>query len=204
MRTSGRTPFSAVRPLVVQTRSHPVSLVFFISHAHEDEPIARALLDFFTLGVGVEKKEMRCTSVLSTGLMVGDDIAKKLRRDIKACEYFVPLITKHSGQSEFVGFEMGAAWAFDSRVVPLVFSTAKSVALPSVFAHRLSRKLLDEGQLVALAQELSGEIFVSRDRPSPTEMRDAARSFLQNTRPYVKPRPTTLDSAWTGGSGRKK
>jgi TIR domain/SIR2-like domain len=58
----------------------------FISYAHEDQAAARRLRDFLEEEAGVDVW-------LDTKLEAGDDWESKIRRNIKNCSYFVPLIS---------------------------------------------------------------------------------------------------------------
>lgn len=155
-----------------------MTLEIFVSHSHKDEGIASALVSFFESGIGVEDREIRCTSQLTTGLTVGADIADEIRRDIKRCEYFVPLVTQNSLMSEFVGFEIGAAWAFQKRIIPLVFFPKGDATVQSLLRGFLYRDLTQLNQLVQLGQELTSEIFLKDHQRGAAKILAAAQAFL--------------------------
>jgi hypothetical protein len=155
-----------------------MALEFFISHSHKDKPLAAALAQFLISGVGVPGKEIRCTSELGMGLESGSDVSKQLRSDIKKCSYFLPLLTTNSVASEFVSFEIGAAWVLDKDIRPLVFGLDTS-KVPSLLKGIVYRDISKQDQLVLLAQELSEEIFVKAARTTPTDILNAATTFLK-------------------------
>ena len=157
-----------------------MALLFFISHSHKDERIAEALVSFLRSGVGVEAKEIRCTSQLATGLTSGARISEELRKDIKRCEYFLPLITANSVASEFVGFEIGAAWVQKKNIVPLVYMSSGGVAIPSLLQEFLYRDVSRLDDLVQLAHDLTSAIFVKADQSSASEIFSAAKAFLSS------------------------
>jgi hypothetical protein len=59
----------------------------FISYAHEDQAAARRLRDFLEEEAGID------VWLDTWRLEPGDDWAHKIRRDIKSCSYFLPLIS---------------------------------------------------------------------------------------------------------------
>lgn len=149
-------------------------LDFFISHSHEDRKIASELVNFFTEGVGVEKKDIRCTSITSTGLSVGSNIQDELRKDLKKCRYFVPLITPQSIARQFVLFEIGAAWVLGKDVIPLYVGEFSDIKVPSILSNFLHLNINDIEGLIKLAEELSEIIFYKSSRPSASQMASAA------------------------------
>jgi hypothetical protein len=155
-----------------------MAIEFFISHSHKDRRVAQALVHFLTFGVGVEAREIRCTSYGATALSAGADIQQELRRDLKRCNYFVPLITSNTEGSEFVSFEIGAAWVLEKKVVPVVYSRGGAPRIPVVLAGLVYSDLADQGSLVKLAGELAFDIFVKSDQPTPAQTLAAANMFL--------------------------
>ncbi|MEP6669432.1 MAG: toll/interleukin-1 receptor domain-containing protein [Chthoniobacter sp.] len=156
-----------------------MGLSVFLSHSHLDHQLAQALCTFLSFGAGIEMRKIRCTSHAATGLASGDQVAKQLRKDIAHTEFFLPLITANSAGSEFMAFEIGAAWALKKRIVTLVYMPAKGgVKLPSLLAEFHYRDISKQDQLVALAQDIATEMWVRRDQPNAVEMLTATTSFL--------------------------
>lgn len=158
-----------------------MALEFFISHFHVDKDLAEAFAQFLTLGVGVEPKEVRCTSYQPTGLAPGSLIEQRLRQEIKRCRCFVPLITPNTPGGEFVAFEIGAAWAFSKSILPLTHGDAGTPKLPALISGLLHFDLAHLDTLVKLGSELTSDIFVSADQRSPSEILAAARTFIAAT-----------------------
>ncbi len=152
----------------------------FISHSHKDSGVAEALVTFLKSGVGLESGDIRCTSFTPTGLAIGSPVSAQLRADIDACSYFMPLITEHASGSEFVAFEIGAAWALETPIKPLVLKS-ESVRMPALLQGLLYCDLRNLESLVQLASELSKELLYAKYRPSPSEMLAASRSLLAAT-----------------------
>jgi hypothetical protein len=149
----------------------------FISHSHKDKRIAEAIVQFLTSGVGVDPNDIRCTSFAPTGLAIGARIADQLRKDIENCSFFMPLITQNSAGSEYVAFEIGAAWALETTITPLVLAT-EELRMPALLQGHVYCDLKNIESLVQLASELSKELFYANDRRSANHMLAAARGFL--------------------------
>jgi hypothetical protein len=151
-----------------------MALEFFISHSHKDQALADRLINFFVEGVGVEKKEVRCTSSVLTGLNAGSHINDSLRKDLKKCRYFVPLVTANSIKSQFVMFEIGAAWVMEKEIIPFFAGELEKSQLPTLLSSFLHQDTRDVEGLIKLAEYLSTEIFYKSDRPSASEIASAA------------------------------
>lgn len=159
-----------------------MALEVFISHSHRDQKIAAALVNFLNAGVGLETREIRCTSYSPAGLLAGNSISSELRRDIKRCKYFLPLITSNTPTSEFVAFEIGAAWILEKDTLPLIYKKKARQELPTVLSDLIYTDLTDLDALVRLASRLAGEIYVKSDQPTPAQMLTAAQTFLASVK----------------------
>lgn len=159
----------------------------FISHASDDKKIADALTNFLVTGVDIARRKIRNTSDHQLGLAKGADIATALRKDIKKCLIFIPLITPRSLRQSWVLIEI-AAWAFEKedepKVFPVLFARRKP-KLPDVIEKRLHCDLANVDDLIKFAQDLALKIFVKKDvmRGVERERRKiAAQAFLSVTK----------------------
>ena len=155
-----------------------MALEVFISHAHKDELLARSLVLFLMNGVGIDRREVRCSSNVATGLSSGAAISDELRRDIKRCRIFLPLVSSNSIQRDFVAFEIGAAWGLKKDVFPVVYGRLHKAQLPSLLTPLLFRDLSRKDHLIKLGEDLAREIFKKTDQPDPAEINAAADDFL--------------------------
>ena len=157
-------------------------LEIFVSHAHEDHQVAQALVTALNMGAGVEIKEIRCTSFAPAGLGAGSQIANDLRKDIRSCKYFMPLITKNVPGSEFVLFEIGAAWVLNKKLFPVVHRMKPGQQIPSVLSGLLYTNLGREDDVVKLLSTLTADIFHAADQIKAPQILAAARSLLRDVR----------------------
>ncbi|WP_217578017.1 TIR domain-containing protein [Mesorhizobium sp. GbtcB19] len=92
----------------------------FISHAHRDEDIAEKLVTALELAMSVPDGSVRCTSVPGYKLDFGSMPPDILRSELASAESVVAILTPHSLASEWVAFELGAAWLQAKRTIPLL------------------------------------------------------------------------------------
>ncbi|MCG2718134.1 MAG: toll/interleukin-1 receptor domain-containing protein [Nanoarchaeota archaeon] len=91
----------------------------FLSHAEEDaeivERIYRILRSIETTAYTFERHPLR-----------GLPLHETLRREISDCRVFVTFLTKHGIESQWVNQEIGAAYAFDKFILPIIETEKKS------------------------------------------------------------------------------
>ena len=93
----------------------------FISHSHADEAIAYELVDFLIEALGLNSKEILCTSNPDQGLSYSpSSIADQLKEALKNSEALIILITSDSLHSAWIPFEAGSFWTTDKPVIPIL------------------------------------------------------------------------------------
>ena len=102
----------------------------FISHSHSDREIARKLVEYLLAALRIEENDIRCSSVPGYQLPPGSNIEEHLRRDISDDIALVGLLTEHGLRSQWVLFELGAAWGMRKRVIPILGHGLKGEDLP--------------------------------------------------------------------------
>ncbi len=102
----------------------------FISHSHQNHEAASALVEMLLSGLSLEDSDIRCTSVPGHQLELGKSIAELLKADINQAPALIALVSKESLNSNWVMFELGAAWGLERRVYPILGSNMKSKDLP--------------------------------------------------------------------------
>lgn len=105
-------------------------MIIFISHAHADEDLARAIVEVITKAFTISDDAIRCTSVPGYKLPAGVHTASKLRNEIEKTEFVLGVITPRSIESKYVLLELGAAWGLGKRTLPLVARGIKSSGIP--------------------------------------------------------------------------
>jgi TIR domain len=107
----------------------------FISHSHQDSQVANALVDMLLSGLSLEDSDIRCTSVPGHQLELGKNIAELLKTDISQAPALIALVSEESLTSNWVMFELGAAWGLERRVYPILGPNMQSSNLPGSLAN---------------------------------------------------------------------
>lgn len=89
----------------------------FISHSSKDKPIVELFVDhILQLGIGLDSKDIFCTSIEDMAIHNGEDIRQHIHNNIKGAEYSFLLFSQNYKKSEICLNEMGAVWAYDTNV----------------------------------------------------------------------------------------
>ena len=68
----------------METQSNNATRRVFISHSSKDIAVAKALVDLLRLAVGLNHRDIRCTSIDGYRLEVGADTDAELKKELKA------------------------------------------------------------------------------------------------------------------------
>lgn len=91
----------------------------FISHSSKDIDLVERLLILFQLGMGISREDIFCTSLTGT-LETGKPYIEKTRKVVTECNAVVFCMTDSYLQSKFCLAELGAAWACNQQIFPLL------------------------------------------------------------------------------------
>jgi hypothetical protein len=94
--------------------------MLFISHSEEDKEYAEKLIDFIESSLKSNDLIIRCTSVAGYQLPFGSTISQQLKEDINKSKVLIVILSKKSLSSNWVLFELGAAWGLDITVIPVL------------------------------------------------------------------------------------
>jgi hypothetical protein len=111
-------------------RDAPEKVLLFISHSSVDHDLAEALTTLIDRALEVPHNTMRCASVSPYKLAPGENTPERLRRDLVDSKVVLGLITNSSRASSWVWAELGAAWGFNCKVIPIVAATLKFEDIP--------------------------------------------------------------------------
>jgi hypothetical protein len=92
----------------------------FVSHSHQNSSAAKALVDYLLSSLQLEDRDIRCTSVPGHQLRFGKTISELLKSDINVAPALIALISRESLSSDWVMFELGAAWGLDRDIFPIL------------------------------------------------------------------------------------
>ncbi len=93
----------------------------FISHSSLDKRIITEFVDKILFSsCGLLANNIVYTSLESTGVNAGKDIKEYIKQTIKESSYVIFMISDNFKNSEICLNEMGAAWALDKEVIPIL------------------------------------------------------------------------------------
>lgn len=92
----------------------------FISHAGDDKPLVDELFDLLQTGCDLRRDFIFCSSVEGAGIQTGEDFARWIKGNMTDAQLVILLLTPNFYASKFCLAEMGAAWALEKDVFPLM------------------------------------------------------------------------------------
>jgi TIR domain len=125
------------------TSDWPIGPKIFISHDHGDQHLAETLVDLIKKEFEVKDGGIRVTSLKGYELPLGAEIPGTLRREINSAEFVLGIMTPRSVKSQYVLFEIGAAWGINKSIGLLLADGASREDLPgplkdTVYAESLA------------------------------------------------------------------
>jgi hypothetical protein len=142
------------------------SMDIFISHSNADEEIAGALAHLFQVGLTLNAKKIRCTSVDGFRLPAGAKIEERLKVEVHNARVLVGLITPASVQSSYVLFELGARWGLGRFMAPLLARGAPPSLLPGPTADINALRADSEEQVHQFLGDIARELGLSAPDPA--------------------------------------
>lgn len=164
----------------------------FISHSNQDARLAEALIVFLRDALSLEPAQIRCTSVDGYRLPAGANTEGHLRCEIVEATYFIALITPASLRSPWVLIELGARWAAERPLMPLLAkgATTKSLQGPIVSFNAL--RCDKEAEMQQLVHEMATEL--GRIAPQPSVYRKTLIQLVSLAKPESPIPPGTHPS----------
>jgi hypothetical protein len=126
----------------------------FVSHAHQDSDIAKRLINALEAAMRVPDGAIRCTSVQGYKLDLGSMPADVLRRELVSADIVVAILTPHSLASQWVLFELGAAWIQVKQSIPLLAGNIREVDLPGPLSSASLGRLDNPSSLVQFLDQV--------------------------------------------------
>ena len=111
-------------------RGDTPKLRIFISHAHADEELVRAVVTLIERAFETSDVPIRYISVPGYMLEGGVNTSSQLRGEIQASEFVLGVLTPHSIASKYVLLELGAAWGLGKRTFPLAARGVEVTGVP--------------------------------------------------------------------------
>ena len=89
------------------------TLYLYLSHSSTDFVLGRRLRKLLT-------QRLNAQVFTAEDVSAGEDWLTKMRSELQRADAVVALLTPHSAQSNWVLHELGAAWALEKPIIPVV------------------------------------------------------------------------------------
>ncbi len=150
--------------------------IVFISHSYRDKNVVDKLYDTIQIGCNMKAEELKCSSVEDAGIETGEDFIIWIDENIKKADLVILLLSSNYYASKFAIAEMGASWALNKKVFPLIIE-GENRDPGIVFMRHQSSKLDSTG-----LDNLRDAIVAVQDNPNSRTARwnIKSREFLEN------------------------
>lgn len=153
----------------------------FISHNSADKELAAELVKLIQFGMGIEKSNIFCSSVDGTQVPIGSDFQAYIKSKLKDSKLvLLALITKNYYHSTFSMYELGAAWANSTLIIPILVGVEYS-DLRYFLVDIIAVKANNPRDINRLKDTLSQNISTVTNTNSWEEQRDL---FIKNINNY--------------------
>ena len=144
----------------------------FISHSHLDNEIAKKLTEYLKVALKLEALAIRCTSVIGHELEPGENIESYLQNEIKEEDIaLIGLLTKHGLASDWVLFELGAAWGKGKKIIPILGPGLKVEDLPGPLKNYKPVSIDSKFSFNAMIRALSKRLEIAQLHGDIQELR---------------------------------
>ena len=126
----------------------------FISHANADKPLVQALEVLLENGIGINHKEIFCTSLEGQGIPPGVDFKTFIAEKLKDTDVVVALISENFYASNFCMCELGATWIQANRFIPLLAPPMTFKDLKAVLSGVQALRLDNTGDVDTFCESL--------------------------------------------------
>lgn len=130
--------------------------IIFISHSSKDKDIMEKFTDYILqLGIGLNPKDIFCSSIEEMGIKNGEDIRRHIRENVQSADFSFLMISKNYKESEICLNEMGAVWAANNQVRYYILPNVDFKDIGWLCDAYKADKLYDPVVLDAIAKELT-------------------------------------------------
>lgn len=162
---------------------NPAETHIFLSHADADQELANKLADLLSLGCGVTAKRIFCTSLEGEKIPAGESFPNFIREKIQNPALVIALITPNYLVSEFCLCELGATWAMQHNLFPLIVKPAERSKMKGVLTGVQIEKIEDKEGLDNLRDRIIAALGCGESTGRWNAKRDA---FLLSLKKLLK------------------
>lgn len=170
----------------------------FISHSSEDKDIVDLFKNIIlNAGLGISDNDITYTSAPETGVPTGGNIPQYIKENIADSDFVFFMISDNYRKSEVCLNEMGAAWALNKNVKPLLLHDVSFKSVGWLYGMNLCAKIDDADRLDELRDEFLDK-YGSRPKTSvwnrqKTEFIAKIATFTPNNTALIRINPLIED-----------
>lgn len=128
----------------------------FISHSSADKELVEIFVDkLLVCGMGFSNDDIFCTSLEGLGIKTGKDWRNEIQKNLCKSQVVILFITPNYKESEMCLNEMGAAWAINVKVIPIVVEPLNFDSIGVLYNVKQSLKLTKNEDLDELKDTLA-------------------------------------------------
>jgi hypothetical protein len=172
----------------------------FISHATKDQSIIESFIEqILVLGLGIEVKDVFCTSYDATKIKTGTDWRESIRAALANAKFVLLFISPYYKESEVCQNEMGACWVLNSNIFPVLIEPITYRTVGVLAEVRQIGRLNEETTLDELKDRLITDLPLSTATIISVQWTKKKREFLSRLKRYFEipenayPTPMTRD-----------
>ena len=115
----------------------------FISHIHEEEVVAKALLCLLRKLLGSNRKAFLSSDRWQ--IHAGEIWLDRIKEELTSAKVVILLLSPESVKRAWVNFEAGAAWGMDKIIIPVCFNGLSKGNMPHPYSSRQGLDLEHDG-----------------------------------------------------------
>ena len=136
----------------------------FISHASKDKSLISPFIDkILTLGCKINETDIYCTSIDGLGIKTGYDFREHIKSSLQLSDFVFLMVSKNYKSSEVCLNEMGAAWALEKNVIPIIIDDIEFSEMGILYQVKQGMKIKDDARLDELHIELIDFYGIQQD-----------------------------------------
>lgn len=170
----------------------------FLSHSYCDKDIAIKIVEKLLIKIFAINKQSDIffTSKRETGIESSINWRNHIKTNLQDCDIFIALITTNFKESEICLAELGAAWALNKKIYPLIVPPIKYENFSPIIAELQADLLLNREDVESLISSLKiqlKEMFEIDIQPN-IDITKCITAFLKSTKEYLQKNPDLFKS----------
>lgn len=126
----------------------------FISHAIANKELADMLVDLLETAIGVDHREIFCSSLEGMGIPSGTDFIHFIKSQIKEPKIVILLLSKEYFNSQFCLCELGASWVMSHKTIPLLVPPLEFKDIKAVLLGKQLLRITEKNDLNEMQSEI--------------------------------------------------